>query len=99
MICTQLLPGHLSLRVGDSLQHSEEIGNISNCAFQCDYYAIILIDLVDLLQITSSGFLVQEEQVRGDDGGVHAGAAVYWTLQLQDLSVLPQENLQVLWHW
>ena len=36
MICTQLRPGHLSVRVGDSLRRSEEIVKISNCAFQCD---------------------------------------------------------------
>ena len=36
VICTRLRPGHLSVRVGDSSRHSEEIGKISNFAFQCD---------------------------------------------------------------
>ena len=42
MICTRLYPGHLSVRVGDSLRRDEEIVKISNRAFQfncyCYYY-------------------------------------------------------------
>ena len=38
VICTPLQPGHLSVRVGDSSQPSEEIIKISNCAFEYDYY-------------------------------------------------------------
>ena len=38
VIYTWLHYGHLSLHVGDSLQCSEEIVKILNCAFQCDYY-------------------------------------------------------------
>ena len=42
MICTQLCPGHLSVRVGDGGQCSEEIVKILNRAFQfdddCYYY-------------------------------------------------------------
>ena len=33
-----IAPGHLSVRIGDSSRRSEEIVEISNCAFQCDYY-------------------------------------------------------------
>ena len=49
------------------------------------------------LQISAGGVLVPTEQVCGDDGGVHAAAAVHWTLQLQELSVLPAERAEVLW--
>ena len=38
VICALLRPGHLSVRVGDSSRRNEEIGKISNCAFQCDHY-------------------------------------------------------------
>ena len=38
MICTQLCPDHLSVRVGDGFRHSEEMIKISNCAFEYDYY-------------------------------------------------------------
>ena len=31
-----LRPAHLSVHVGDSLQHSKTIVEIWNCAFQCD---------------------------------------------------------------
>ena len=37
VICTGLLPGHLSVRVGDSSRRSKEIVKISTCAFQCDH--------------------------------------------------------------
>ena len=37
VICTDLRPGHLSLRVGNSSRRSEEIVNISDCAFQSEY--------------------------------------------------------------
>ena len=33
-----IAPGHLSVRVGDGSQHSEEIAQILNCAFERDYY-------------------------------------------------------------
>ena len=36
--CTQLHLGRLSVCVGDSSRHSEEIVQILNCAFQCDCY-------------------------------------------------------------
>ena len=48
------------------------------------------------LQISAGGVLVPTEQVCSDDGGVHAAAAVHWTLQLQELSVLPAERAEVL---
>ena len=38
VICTRLRPGHLSVRVGDSLRRCEEIVKISNSTFECDYY-------------------------------------------------------------
>ena len=38
VICTQLHPGHLSVRVGDSSRRDEEAVKISNCTFYCDYY-------------------------------------------------------------
>ena len=40
--------------------------------------------------------MVSTEQVCGDDGGVHATASVYRTLQLQELSVLPQKRAEVV---
>ena len=48
------------------------------------------------LQISAGGVLVPTEQVCSDDGSVHAAAAVHWTLQLQELSVLPAERAEVL---
>ena len=38
IICAQLHPGHLDIRVGDSTQRSDEKVKISNHAFQCDHY-------------------------------------------------------------
>ena len=38
VICTRMRPGHLSVHVGDSLRHTEEIVQISHCAFECNYY-------------------------------------------------------------
>ena len=46
VICTRLRTGQLSMHVGDGSQHSEEIVKISICAFQCDYYIIIIIKLL-----------------------------------------------------
>ena len=38
VICTQLRPANLILRVGDGSRHNEKIVNILNSAFQCNYY-------------------------------------------------------------
>ena len=39
VICTRLRPGHLSVRVGDSLGAVRRLHKkISNCTFGCDYY-------------------------------------------------------------
>ena len=35
--------------VGDSLWHSEETVEVSNCAFQCDCFIIIIIIIIVLL--------------------------------------------------
>ena len=45
VICTWLHSGHLSIHVGDSLPHSEEIVKISNCVFN----AIIIMIKVTFL--------------------------------------------------
>ena len=58
MICTRLHPGHLSVRVRDSLWCSKEIIQISNCAVQCEYccYYFFLI-LLGVCRLHDQGWL------------------------------------------
>ena len=68
VICTQLYPGHFSIRVGDSLWHSEEIVKIWNCTFQCVIITIIITDLF-VISITQPG------KARGREGFDSGSAA------------------------
>ena len=81
VICTRLRPGHLSARAGDGSRRSEEIVKNSTCAFECDYYYIIIIPLVcpgvgeELrdARLHCSSLLPSEREWIGSWGRYHGG--------------------------
>ena len=83
MNCTQLHPGHLSVHVGNSSQHSEEIVKILNCTFQCNhcYYYPFSCLMWGLWQpLWPSGKVLA---LRGGDTGIKALFALSADLQIR----------------